>query len=138
MDPNRATKNPTTKNPTAKIGARRVGNRKRLGIIGALLALGIAAAALVGTISPGMAHSNAVAGHHATHATPVHATVHHRTRQAQHALHAHHSTARPQQNRPVTTTPSASPPTTRGIPQGNGGDQDGDNNGGSSDGDGNI
>jgi len=44
---------------------------------------------------------------------------------------------------PPTTTPAAPPATTPAqpanpIPQGNGGDQDGDNNGGPSDGDGNI
>jgi hypothetical protein len=40
---------------------------------------------------------------------------------------------------PVTAPPPTAPPTTNnGIPQGNGGDHDGDNNGGPSDGDGNI
>jgi hypothetical protein len=61
--------------------------------------------------------------------------------QAVTAQHQHHH---PAPMHTVVTTPPAPPatnppsPPANQIPQGNGGDQDGDNNGGPSDGDGNI
>ena len=66
------------------------------------------------------------------------------TPMAHHHRHHHHHA----QSVPVVVTPPPPPPappptmappmTANPIPQGNGGDQDGDNNGGPSDGDGNV
>jgi hypothetical protein len=68
--------------------------------------------------------------------------THSPTPMAHHHRHHHHHA----QPAPVVVTPPAPPPpptmaspvTANPIPQGNGGDQDGDNNGGPSDGDGNV
>ena len=68
--------------------------------------------------------------------SPTPMAHHHR-----HHRHHHHHHAQPV---PVVVTPPPPPPTmappvtVNPIPQGNGGDQDGDNNGGPSDGDGNV
>ena len=76
----------------------------------------------------------ATAGPAAHSPTPM--AHHHR-----HHRHHHHHHAQPV---PVVVTPPPPPPTmappvtVNPIPQGNGGDQDGDNNGGPSDGDGNV
>lgn len=70
------------------------------------------------------------------HAAPMHTAA--ATSPA--PAHRHHHSAAVRT--PVTTPPApqatAPPATANPIPQGNGGDQDGDNNGGPSDGDGNI
>jgi hypothetical protein len=62
--------------------------------------------------------------------TPAPAMAHHH-HQRHHARRMHHAAPPPQ---PATAPAQPSNP----IPQGNGGDQDGDNNGGPSDGDGTI
>ena len=85
---------------------------------------------------------------HSQHASPpmeaaADPSAHSPTPMAHHHRHHHHH-AQPQ----VVVTPPPPPPpppptmappmTANPIPQGNGGDQDGDNNGGPSDGDGNV
>ena len=56
-----------------------------------------------------------------------------------HRRHHHHAQPVPVVVTPPPPPPTMAPPVTvNPIPQGNGGDQDGDNNGGPSDGDGNV
>jgi hypothetical protein len=80
---------------------------------------------------------------HSQHASPpmeaaADPAAHSPTPMAHHRRHHHHH----HHARPVVVTPPPPPPpptmAPNPIPQGNGGDQDGDNNGGPSDGDGNV
>jgi hypothetical protein len=85
--------------------------------------------------APAAAHKPASPASAATHvATPAQAPVAERHA----ARHFHRAQALPPPT-PAATAPTMNPmPVMNPIPQGNGGDQDGDNNGGPSDGDGNI
>ena len=110
-----------------------------LALLAALVAgCGTAAASHSATPKPTrMPHS-----HHASPPTEAAAdpAAHSPTPMAHHHRHHHHHA----QPVPVVVTPPPPPPTmappvtVNPIPQGNGGDQDGDNTGGPSDGDGNV
>jgi hypothetical protein len=101
-------------------------------------AAGCGAASANQTNSPAGAHKAATAEPITPMATPM-ATPAPTPAARHHHRHHHHRAVVPAAPpAPPTMAPAPPPPPMNPIPQGNGGDQDGDNNGGPSDGDGSV